>query len=190
MKKPAIVQSWADSTFGTFTPVTQTGTGDNIIALPAGTKAGIVTATHDGSSNFSLSVLDASNASTGQLLMNTIGAYRGTTAYGFTALGKGTTIRLTADGNWTITISPVSTAPAIVPSGAGDGVFLYSGKAGKLTVAHDGSSNFTVTEETGKTFPYGLLMNEIGAYSGTVPLSSGPSVIVVGADGNWTLQAG
>ncbi|WP_104178400.1 hypothetical protein [Cryobacterium sp. Y50] len=35
----------------------------------------------------------------------------------------------------------------------------------------------------------GLLVNEIGAYSGTVPLSSGPSAIVVTADGNWTLLA-
>ena len=190
-KKPvATVQSWAETNYGTFALVTQTGKGDNIITLPAGAKAGIVTATHDGSSNFSLSVLGASNASTGQLLVNTIGAYKGTTAYGFNALGKGTTIQITADGNWTITISPISAAPAMVPSGAGDVVFLYSGKAGKLTVTHDGSSNFTVSEETGEAFHDGLLINEIGPYSGTVPLSSGPSVIVVGADGNWTLLAG
>jgi TM2 domain-containing membrane protein YozV len=189
VKKPVTVQSWADSTFGTFTPVTQSGKGDNIVTLPTGAKAGIVTATHDGSSNFSLSVLDASNASTGQLLVNTIGAYKGTTSYGFTTLGKGTTIQITADGKWTLSISPVSAAPAMVPSGAGDGVFLYSGKAGKLTATHDGTSNFTVSEETGEAFHDGLLINQIGAYSGTVPLSSGPSVIVVGADGNWTLAA-
>jgi TM2 domain-containing membrane protein YozV len=186
----ATVQSWADKTYGTFAPVTQTGKGDNIIALPAGSKAGIVTATHDGSSNFALSVLDASNASTGQLLVNTIGAYKGTTAYGFNSLGKGTSIQVTADGNWSITIAPVSAAPTLVASGAGDSVFLYSGAAGKLAATHDGSSNFTVTEETGKAFQYGLLINEIGAYSGTVPLSAGPSAIVVGADGNWTLNAG
>ena len=123
------------------------------------------------------------------LLVNTIGAYSGTTAYGFTSLGTGTTIQVTADGNWSITISPVSTAPALTASGAGDGVFLYSGAAGKLAVTHDGASNFTVSEETGKAFHFGLLVNEIGAYSGTVPLSSGPSVIVVGADGQWTLAA-
>jgi TM2 domain-containing membrane protein YozV len=186
----ATVQTWAEKTYGTFAPVTQTGKGDNIITLPAGSKAGIVTATHDGSSNFSLSVLDASNASTGQLLVNTIGGYKGTTAYGFNSLGKGTSIQVTADGNWSITISPVSAAPALVASGAGDSVFLYNGAAGKLTATHDGSSNFTLTEQTGETFHSGLLINEIGAYSGTVPLSAGPSAIVVGADGNWTLNAG
>lgn len=186
----ATVQSWADSKYGTFAPITQTGKGDNIVALPAGAKAAIVTATHDGSRNFSLSILDASNAPTGDLLVNTIGAYTGTTAYGFNALGAGTNIQITADGNWTLTISPVSAAPALATSGTGDGAFLYSGTAGKLTATHDGSRNFTISEETGKLLAYGLLVNEIGPYSGTVPLSSGPSAIVVGADGNWTLQVG
>lgn len=184
------VQSWADKTYGTFAKVEQSGTGDNIVTLPAGAKAGIVTATYDGSRNFSLSVLDANNASTGELLVNTIGAYKGTTAYGFVALTKGTTIQVTADSNWTISITPISSAPTLAASGLGDGVFLYSGSAGKLTATHDGSRNFSVSEETGAAFHYGLLINTIGAYSGTVPLSSGPSVLVIDADGNWTAQAG
>jgi hypothetical protein len=183
----ATAQSWADDAFGTFAPVTQTGAGDNIVALPAGATAGIVTATHDGSSNFSLSVLDAANASTGQLLVNTIGAYNGTTDYGFNAFGEGTTIQVTADGNWSLTIAPISASPLLTSSGTGDGVFLYEGKAGKLTATHNGASNFAVIEETGKAFSMGLLINEIGAYTGTVPLSSGPSVVAVTADGNWTL---
>jgi len=186
----ASVQSWADMTYGSFAPVTQTGQGDNIITIPTGATAGIVTATHDGSSNFSLSVLDASNSSTGELLVNTIGPYSGATAYGFNALSKGTTIQVSADGNWSITIVPISAAPALVASGAGDGIFLYSGAAGKLAASHDGSSNFTVIEHTSKAFHFGLLINEIGPYSGTVPVSAGPSVIIVGADGNWTLNAG
>jgi hypothetical protein len=184
----ATVQSWADDTFGSFSPVTKTGKGDNLVTLPAGATAGIVTATHAGSSNFSISVLDASNASTGQLLVNTIGAYKGTTEYGFNSLGDGVTLQITADGPWSLTIAPISTAPTLAASGAGDGVFLYDGSAGKLTATHGGSSNFTVSEETGDAFSFGLLINEIGAYSGTVPLSAGPSVIVVGADGKWTIK--
>ncbi|SDK90401.1 TM2 domain-containing protein [Cryobacterium psychrotolerans] len=185
----ATVQSWADDSFGTFAPVTQTGTGDNLVTLPAGATAGIVTATHDGGSNFAISVLDASNASTGQLLVNTIGRYAGTSAFGFNSLGDGVTLEISADGKWSVTIAPVSAAPALLASGAGDRVFLYQGSAGKLTATHAGSSNFAVTEQTGEDFSFGLLINEIGAYSGTVPLSSGPSVIVVNADGQWTLKA-
>jgi hypothetical protein len=188
---PVTVQSWADDTFGSFTPLTKTGTGDNLVTLPAGATAGIVTATHDGSSNFAIDVLDAKSASTGQLLVNTIGAYRGTSSYGFNSLGdKGVTLQISADGKWTVTISPVSSAPGLVAAGAGDGVFLYSGPAGKLTATHNGSSNFAVMEESGDATEFGLLINEIGTYSGTVPLGGGPSVITVSADGKWTLKAG
>ena len=183
------MQSWADDAFGTFAVITQTGAGDNLITLPAGATAGIVTATHDGTRNFSISVLDASNASTGQLLVNTIGAYSGTTEYGFSSFGEDTTLQITADGNWSLTIAPISAAPALVASGVGDGVYLFDGSAGKLTATHDGSRNFSIVEETDEAFSMGLLVNEIGAYSGTVPLSSGPSAIVVSADGNWTLLA-
>lgn len=184
------VQGWADSTYGSFVAETHTGTGDDLITLPAGVTAGIVTATHDGASNFSLSVLDASNQPTGDLLVNTIGSYTGTTVYGFTSFGEGTTVQVSADGNWSVTLAPVSSAPAVAASGAGDAVFLYDGAAGKLTATHDGSRNFVVSEQTDDAFHFGLLVNEIGAYSGTVPLAAGPSVISVKADGGWTLAVG
>jgi TM2 domain-containing membrane protein YozV len=183
-------QSWADKTYGTFAAVTQTGVGDNIITLPAGAAAGIVTATHNGSSNFAISVIDATNQSTGELLVNEIGAYSGTTEYGFNAFGDGVALELSADGEWSVTISPISAAPELATSGTGDSVFLYNGGASRLTAIHDGTSNFAIVEETGKAFSMGLLVNEIGPYSGTVPLSSGPSVISVSADGNWTLTVG
>lgn len=182
--------AWADSTYGTFARITQTGTGDNIITLPAGATAGIVTATHNGTRNFSISVIDASNQSTGDLLVNTIGAYSGTTAFGFNSFSKGVSLQLTADGAWSVTISPVSAAPALAASGTGDAVFLYDGNAGKLAATHSGTGNFVVTEETGKAYSMGLLINTIGAYSGTVPLAAGPSAIEVKADGAWTLVAG
>lgn len=182
-------QAWADKTFGTFAPLTQTGTGDNLVTLPTGATAGIVTANHDGASNFSISVLNAANESTGDLLVNTIGTHSGSSVYGFNAYSDGVTLQITADGNWSVSIAPVSTAPALATAGTGDAVFLHTGSAGKLTATHDGGSNFVVQEETGKAFSMGLLVNEIGTYSGTVPLSSGPSVITVGADGNWTMLA-
>lgn len=188
--QPPSAAEWADSTYGTFAPVTQSGVGDGLITLPADAKAGIVAATYQGADNFSISVLDATNQSTGQLLVNTIGTYSGTTAYGFNALSKGVTLQVSGSGNWTVTISPVSAAPALAASGSGDAVFLYGGPAARLTATHDGSENFAVLEETGEAFHYGLLINEIGPYSGTVPLSAGPAVVCVTADGNWTMTVG
>lgn len=179
---------WAADTWGTFEPVTQSGAGDSVLTLPA--TAAIVTATHDGGSNFALTVLDAANQSTGELLVNTIGGYSGTTVYGFNSFSEPKSLQIMADGNWTITIAPVASAPAFAGSGTGDAVMLYDGDAAALTATHQGSRNFVVIEETGAAFSMGLLVNEIGAYSGTVPLSAGPSVIVVNADGGWTLTAG
>ena len=57
-------------------------------------------------------------------------------------------------------------------------------------LTHDGESNFVVFEETGDAFSMGLLVNEIGPYSGTVPLSAGPSLISISADGAWTAVVG
>lgn len=178
---------WATDTFGTFAPVTQQGTGDSIVELPG--SVGMVTATHSGGRNFVIQVLDANNESTGDLLVNTIGAYSGQTAFGLNSFGEGVRVQITADGAWSLTIAPLSAAPELAPAGSGDAVFLYNGDAGALAATHEGERNFVVIEETAELFSMGLLVNTIGAYSGTVPLSSGPSVITVTADGSWTLAA-
>ncbi|MEW1975388.1 TM2 domain-containing protein [Microbacterium profundi] len=182
--------SWANSTWGEFAPIQQSGAGDTIIDLPAGATGGVVVATHNGSSNFAVSVLDANNGSTGELLVNTIGAYSGTTAWGISALGDGVKLQVTADGDWTFDIRPMGSAPALAAEGVGDAVFVYDGDAASLTAAHTGSSNFVVMQENSDVFNLGLLVNEIGTYSGTVPLSSGPSVVTIRADGNWSLAVG
>ncbi|GAA1468895.1 NINE protein [Microbacterium thalassium] len=187
-EEPAVTAaSWANEEWGEFAPVEQSGTGDTLITLPEGATGGIVTATHNGERNFAISVLDASNETTGELLVNTIGTYSGMTAWGVNAFGEGARLQVTADGAWTITISPMGSAPAVAQSGTGDAVFLYDGGAAALTATHDGERNFAILEETSEAFNMGLLVNEIGTYSGTVPLSAGPSVITVTADGNWTL---
>lgn len=81
----------------------------------------------------------------------------------------------------------MGSAPELASAGSGDAVFLYDGAAAALNATHDGERNFVIYEETADAFNFGLLVNEIGPYSGTVPLSSGPSVITVTADGGWTL---
>lgn len=182
--------AWADETFGTFETLTQSGSGDSLITLPAGAFFGLVSSTHDGSSNFAIVVLDADNEPTGDLLANTIGAYSGAAAYGAMSVTEPASLQITADGAWTISVAPMSSATALPESGTGDGVFLYEGDAGALTLTHDGASNFVVIEDTGDEFTMGLLVNEIGQYTGTVPISAGPSVITVAGDGNWTAVVG
>jgi hypothetical protein len=183
--------AWADDTFGTFETLTQSGTGDSLVTLPAGAVVGVVTSTHTGSANFVLEILDASNASNGDLLANAIGNYSGASVFGLYGLGEApATLQVTADGAWTVTIEQVSTAPALPESGTGDGVFLYDGDAGALALTHDGEANFVVIEETGEALSMGLLVNEIGPYTGSVPLSSGPLLLSIIGDGAWTAVVG
>jgi hypothetical protein len=175
-----------DESFGTFAVVSKSGRGDAIIKLPSGASAGLVTLTHSGSSNFVAEVLDKHNKSTGDLLVNEIGAYSGTTAFGFGMTDGGVKIKLMADGHWTARIAPISSAPKLgaSASGKGDKVLLYDGEGGDFKITHNGRSNFVVNQQTGE-LP-NLAVNEIGKYSGVVPLEEGPSVVLIKADGKWS----
>ncbi|GIG69849.1 TM2 domain-containing protein [Phytomonospora endophytica] len=179
-----------DDEYGTFEAVEKSGSGDTVLKLPAGARAGIVTARHDGSANFIISGLDKDNEPTGDLLVNTIGNYKGSTAFGLSALGEPATFEVKADGDWTITIAPLSAAKAL-PSpakGGGDAVYRYDGDAATWDAEHSGQANFIVTQYPLGGFP-NLAINEIGKYEGTVAAKAGPSIVTVMADGKWSLTA-
>jgi len=163
-----------DDAYGTFKTIVKSGRGDALIALPKGAKAGLVTATHRGST------IDG--------LVNEIGNYSGTTAYGLMDLGEAPVkLQITADGSWTIKIAPISSA-RVLPgsiSGKGDAVFKFEGDAADFAITHKGSSNFQVQQYGGDL---NMGVNEIGKYSGTVPFVAGPTVLVIGADGTWTFK--
>ncbi len=182
--------AWYSDTYGSFDTFSKKGKGDGIIKLPAGAEYGVVTAVHKGSSNFSLSLLDDGNQSTGDLLVNTIGNYKGMTAYGFASFGNpGVKIQVTADGTWSVKVEPVSSAPALTLPAKGDGdkVFLYDGGAADWNIVHKGKSNFSVIQYSSDIMP-NLAVNEIGNYKGQVPMSAGPSVVIVSADGAWSFS--
>ncbi len=184
------VRDWADDTFGDFDPATVEGTSADVVPLPEGASGGLVTAVHEGEGNFAVSVLDAANQPTGELLVNTIGAYQGTTAFGVQGLGDGVALQVQASGKWTLTLAPISTAPVLAPSGQGDAVFLYGAAAATLSVTNEGEGNFVVQQYTGNPLDFGLLVNEIGPYQGKVPLTAGPSVVSVQSTGAWTMSVG
>lgn len=174
-----------------FEAYTETGTGDGTITLPEGATEGMVTASHDGDSNFSVNVLDTGNQPTLDLLVNTIGSYEGTTAFGLYDLGEEpASLQITADGDWEITIASFDEAPRMeLPvESDGDAVYLYDGGAADWAITHDGDSNFMVNQ-----FPLegimGLspLVNEIGSYEGTVPVTDDVAIVTIVADGSWKI---
>ena len=177
-----------NETYGTFTGILKSGRGDATIALPQGAKAGLVIATHNGSANFQVSGLDKGNQPTIDGLVNAIGNYSGTTAYGLTDMGNPPVkLQVTADGTWTITIAPLSSARVLpaATSGKGDEVFRYDGDAVDYAITHKGQANFQVQQYGGDP---NMGVNEIGNYSGIVPFVAGPTVLVIVADGTWTFK--
>jgi hypothetical protein len=181
---------WADTTYGAFKPVTKSGKGDSVLMLPADAVAGFVTSTYKGSSNFIVEVLDKTNQSTGDGIANAIGNYSGSAAFGLNSYGEpGTSIKIQAEGTWTLTVSPFSAAKEFPASGHGDGVYLYTGEAEAMILTHKGESNFIVSQYGDETVMSGLV-NEIGKYTGTVPVTAGPSIFTVTADGAWASGKG
>lgn len=175
--------------FPVFEPVTESGSGDSVISLPA--AQGTITASHSGSANFVLTVLDENNAMA-ELPVNTIGGYEGTTAFGLVDLGiEANSLEITADGDWEVTFAPISEAPELEDpqEATGDGVYRYTGDAATWQASHDGESNFVVSYFSDDLFEWSLLVNEIGPYEGTVPVTAGPAVVVVNADGDWSLAS-
>jgi len=189
------------------------GVGDTLTA-PFDLRGGLVVLwlQHTGNSNFIVELLPT-DGDYGELSVNIIGVYSGIRVHpvqtkALTALKPGTyRIEVSADGAWEIAISqPVFTEGKVLPydfQGVGDGVtdvmVLDTGII-PVSLSHTGSSNFIVQAFSVDGSNMELLVNEIGAYEGTVALrvrsgaltglEPGLYVISVQADGFWSIRAG
>lgn len=175
-----------------FSPITLSGSGAKVASFTIPASApGIAVISASGSSNFVVESL-ASDGSTNDLLVNEIGRYAGTVLFDADAGEHSVAFKVDADGSWTITVKPITSArtwsPSSSLSGAGDDVLrLVPAASGLKVVAlkHSGESNFAI-------WGYGsggsaLLVNEIGSYSGETTLGSGTSLVQVTADGSWSM---
>lgn len=90
----------------------------------------------------------------------------------------------------------VEPAPDVVYEGTGDSIVQIELPAGPdsigiATITHSGSSNFAVWSLDANLNQGDLLVNEIGAYSGTVPFSLSASeqitALEINADGPWAV---
>jgi hypothetical protein len=187
-KAPENAGDYFAGAYPVFDPVEHTGAGDSIIDLPEGVTKAMVTAFSTDDAHFSISALDANNESTGDLLVNSIGAYSGVTALGMHELGgEPVKLEVTGGGDWTITLAPLSTAPELPESGTGDGVFRYEGDAATWAISCGADSHFGVSYYTDADFEMPLLVNEVGAYEGEVAAGAGPGLVTITAGGDWTV---
>jgi hypothetical protein len=188
--------------------VTFNGRGDSVTALFSLSEGlAIFEITHTGYSHFAV-WLYAAGGEPVDLLVNEIGSYSGTTLVGvrsdsFGASPGGHVLRVSADGSWSITVrQPAYASGAALPREyAGNGDFVtapFELSVGLVTfeIRHTGHSNFVVWLYDTAGNPVDILVNEIGAYSGTTLVgvrpasfeaSPGPHVLEVVADGTWEI---
>lgn len=173
-------------------PVELTGTGDQIVDLSLPFDVGVVHAVYTGGGNFAITSYDVNNEMV-DLLVNVIGAYDGHVALNFMDGEDAKRLEIMASGPWTLTIYPIAEEymhQCQVPgpcTGSGDDVILFvGGKPDTAVFKHSGSSNFAVLSY-GSGYP-DLLINEIGAYEGTVMFSNGSVIMEIQADGAWEAQ--
>ena len=174
---------------------TFSGTGDDIVSVNTVSATVLVTMTHDGESNFSV-ITKTSNDDYIDLLANEIGPYTGTVIQ---ELGTSSWMKkklglfeVSADGNWTIEIKPLSKAQkwnGKPLSGTGDLVVQVpkNTKPGnKLIMNHVGDSNFAVITYSSKGKYMDLKANEIGDYSGKSTFGKS-GYISIQTQGDWTI---
>lgn len=166
------------------------GSGDDVInfAVPDGDPA-VLEFSYSSGSNFSVWSYTAGGERL-DLLVNEVGAYRGARPVNLLAGEIVGELEITASGPWTIRVRQLLDSPTLSSSlqGSGSEVVVYTATASRLQVTHQGSSNFAVWawSASGRD----LLVNEIGAYQGTVRIDPSTVIIEIEADGSWSLQTG
>jgi len=171
-------------------PVIFTGRGDDVVTVKKGDEPALLRISNAGSSNFAVWNYDATGSRI-ELLVNVIGPYKGLLLIDKLD-SRPSTARLEVKGNgaWQIELLPLTSANSVnVPGtlvGKGDDVVLLNGgKPDLMKISHAGTGNFAVWSYASRRT---LLINEIGAYSGTKPLDASTILLEIHADGAWNLN--
>lgn len=170
-------------------PVTLSGNGDSVVDVPWD-GPGILTITHNGGGNFAIQSYDANNNYM-DLLVNTIGNYQGTVPLDLLDREDTARFQITAGGSWQIVVSPLISArafelPAVITGVGDDVVIIRGGNADTVAANNQGNSNFAVWSYSGSGRD--LVFNEIAPYTGTALLKSDTFLLVIVAQGDWTLD--
>lgn len=170
-----------------FDEVTISGSGDDVIELPATGVPMIMEITYSGEHNFVIWTLDSSGDQV-DLLVNTIGSYSGTVT-NYTDYDDTAFLSITASGSWSITFKPLCLMDELVSGetySTDDVRYIATDDLLTLDITYVGDSNFVVW---GIGFSdVDLLVNEIDDYSGTVVWTEPQSfLIVIADDGDWTI---
>jgi TM2 domain-containing membrane protein YozV len=188
------ITAWAESTFGTFDSVTVDGSGDEIVPIPDGVEAALITLEVKGEGEYAGAHAVARDEEDSNIM--SLSGTAGDTLQGDVGPGNyppPAGIEVWAGGNWSLTFEPVASAPTLPEAGSGSGTFLYDGNGGSTAFEHSGESYFIV-QQLSYSDP-ALITDEILAeghdnWSGSTELAPGPSIIRIQASGDWTITPG
>ncbi|MEV0312666.1 hypothetical protein [Nonomuraea fuscirosea] len=169
---------------------TYRGEGDDVVRIPVTAGPAIVKGTHSGESNFI--VWAVAGGKQVDLVANEVGEYKGVRAFNTVFPRKVRALEVTADGAWTLQVLPITKARywAIKAKGAGPDVIRLTAPlraARRITLRHQGESNFIVWALDNRGRVTKLLANRVGDYRGRVLLPAGTRYATVEADGVWSI---
>ena len=176
----------AEETFIPPEPITYTGSGDDYFDIsPFDSLYYFQITGNSDARHFSVTGYDSSGNYT-ELFVNTTDYYTGSV---LDSEQNTRTLEVKAEGDWTITIVSLYTAPVVKAgetySGIDDAVLLIPlGSSSAVINGNSWSRHFAV-----KTYGDGfdLLVNTVDPYSGTVRVDSDATVMTVTAEGGWSI---
>lgn len=163
------------------------GTGDGSLPIPAGTRAGLLALTSTGSGAVTVSLVRPGKPA--EVLLTSGGNRTETTGFGLiTAAPDGSTLAVTATGSltWTMSLSPLSSAPALsdTQDGSGNQAFLVEGPVA-LTIRHSAPGSIAVMLTTAAGSDG--LFSDSGPVDQTVRIDAGVGVLTIYSADSWTV---
>lgn len=176
----------AEETFIPPEPITYTGSGDDYFDIsPFDSLYYFQITGNSDARHFSVTGYDSSGDYT-ELFVNTTDYYTGSV---LDSEQNTRTLEVKAEGDWTITIVSLYTAPVVKAgetySGIDDAVLLIPlGSSSAVINGNSLARHFAV-----KTYGSGfdLLVNTVDPYNGTVRVDSDATVMTVTAEGGWSI---
>ena len=175
-----------------FEPIHYSGSGDSVLEIdePDGMYVFQISGNESGN-HFAVKSYDE-NGETVDLLVNTTSVYNGTT------LGSTNGVKLleiSANGEWSIDLVSIYNMPSLSAgetySGANDAVIQINTDGLTAEVSGNESKRHFAVKAYDLDWNYiDLLVNTTDIYSGTVMLTNSPNLLVINADGPWSITLG
>jgi hypothetical protein len=173
-------------------PFSYEGSGDSVVDItkPKPDDPALLKIEYTGYSNFIIWSYNSDGEKI-DLLVNTIGNFKGTIPLDFMDGENTTRLEIKSSGHWKIDVLPLSECATLtVPgkySGQGSDVIGLLGKDPDLLKvdASKAKHNFVIWGFSGNR---DLLVNEIAPYTGTVVLDRDTDILAIMATGDWTIE--